>query len=50
MQYCIMFKSQIRQLNRNTLYINAKQKHQPKIEKKQANLVKLSDRKGKKRE
>ena len=34
MQYCIMFKSQIRQLNRNTLYINAKQKHQPKIERK----------------
>lgn len=50
MQYCIMFKSQIRQLNRNTLYINVKQKHQPKTEKKQANLVKLSDRKGKKRE
>ena len=50
MQYHIVFKYQIRQLNSNTLYINAKQKYQPKTEKKQANLVKLSDRKGKKRE
>lgn len=50
MQYCIVFKSQIRQLNSNTLYINTKTKISTQNREKQANLVKLSDRKGKKRE
>lgn len=41
MQYCIVFKYQIRQLNSNTLYINAKQKYQPKTEKKTSKFGKI---------